>query len=136
MPIAHVSLPSSSLLEATAFYLAALKPLGYELFLALENQVGLKLKYGGPDFCLHTAPTDQKGNVIKSAGLHVAFTGGSQKAVREWWEAALCSVIERLEVKITAHREKDHNTPKATTALTFLISRETTSNARITSRYG
>ncbi|CZS96078.1 uncharacterized protein RAG0_05531 [Rhynchosporium agropyri] len=131
MPIAHVSLPSSSLLEATAFYLATLKPLGYEVFLALENQVGLKLKYGGPDFWLHTAPTDQKGNVIKSAGLHVAFTGVSQKAVGEWWEAAL-----KAGGKDNGAPGERPQYPKGDYCAYVFDLEGKPSNARITSRYG
>ncbi|KAH9213422.1 Glyoxalase/Bleomycin resistance protein/Dihydroxybiphenyl dioxygenase [Leptodontidium sp. 2 PMI_412] len=89
MPILHVSLPVTSLPDSTGFYLAALKPLGYVLFLELDNQVGLKLKYGGPDFWLHKHPTAKDGQVVKGAGVHVAFTGSSRGAVKAFYEAAL-----------------------------------------------
>lgn len=89
MPISHVSLSVTSLPDSTGFYLAALKPLGYVLFLELDNQVGLKLKYGGPDFWLHKHPTAKDGQVVKGAGVHVAFTGSSRGAVKAFYEAAL-----------------------------------------------
>ncbi|KAL2071557.1 hypothetical protein VTL71DRAFT_12792 [Oculimacula yallundae] len=77
MPISHVSLPSSSLPESTVFYLAALKPLGYGVFLELENQIG---------------PVDEKdvdGKILRSKCVHVAFTGGSRGEMRRFWEEAI-----------------------------------------------
>ncbi|KAF8858871.1 Glyoxalase/Bleomycin resistance protein/Dihydroxybiphenyl dioxygenase [Acephala macrosclerotiorum] len=87
MPIAHISLPVSSLSASTAFYLAALKPLGYDVFMKHENTVGLTIKYDGPDFWLHYCP--ETGNEKGISKTHIAFKGNSQKAVREFYQAAL-----------------------------------------------
>ncbi|CZR53022.1 uncharacterized protein PAC_02900 [Phialocephala subalpina] len=86
MPIAHISLPVSSLPGATTFYLAALKPLGYDIFMKLENTVGLTIKYDGPDFWLHQCPSSQDKETQKT---HIAFKGNSQNAVRDFYQAAL-----------------------------------------------
>lgn len=90
MPIAHVSLPVSSLSAATAFYLSALKPLGYDVFMKLEHTVGLSIKYDGPDFWLHQCPDPKQEKGLERTGMHVAFKAGSRKAVEEFHAAALC----------------------------------------------
>lgn len=89
MPIAHVSLPVSSIPTATTFYLAALKPLGYSVYLQLENAVGLKLKFDGPDFWIHKCPKGNGGEALRDVGVHVALKGNSRRAVREFHAAAL-----------------------------------------------
>jgi len=87
MPIAHVSLPVSSLEDSTAFYLALLKPLGYDVFMKLEHVVGLTIKYAGPDFWLHECPEEkEKVGVSKT---HVAFAAPSKKAVHDFHAAGL-----------------------------------------------
>lgn len=51
MPLAHISLPVSSLPESTAFYTSLLKPLGYEVSLSFDGAVGFAPRFGAPDFC-------------------------------------------------------------------------------------
>ncbi|KUJ18323.1 uncharacterized protein LY89DRAFT_781393 [Mollisia scopiformis] len=87
MPLAHVSLPVTSLPASTAFYLSALNPLGYDVFMNLERAVGMTVKYDGPDFWLHQCPEMKDGE--KGNGMHVAFKGSSKRVVREFYEAAL-----------------------------------------------
>jgi catechol 2,3-dioxygenase-like lactoylglutathione lyase family enzyme len=88
MPLAHVSLPVSSLEDSTAFYSALLAPLNYDIFMKLEHTVGFTIKYAGPDLWLHQCPEGKggKGEVSKT---HVAFVGTSKKAVEEFWKAGL-----------------------------------------------
>ncbi len=86
MPLSHISLPVSSLEASTKFYLELLKPLGYGIYLSMEQAVGLGPKYGAPDFWLHTCPENGKEGVSK---MHACFSAGSQKQVREWYEAGL-----------------------------------------------
>jgi hypothetical protein len=87
MPIAHISLPVSSLSASRDFYLATLNTLSYGLFMEIEEvTVGLAPTFGGPDFWVTKCPEDTKKVISKS---HVAFTGKSQKQVREFYEAAL-----------------------------------------------
>jgi catechol 2,3-dioxygenase-like lactoylglutathione lyase family enzyme len=83
MPVAHVSLPVSSLEESTAFYTTLLKPLGYDIFNKYEKTVGFTIKYAGPDFWLHKV---EKKDVSKT---HVAFVGSSKKAVQAFHAAGL-----------------------------------------------
>ena len=90
MPIAHISLPVSSIPNSTEFYLAALKPLNYSIFLKLDVTVGFAPKYDGPDFWIHQCPEEQakekKGQVQKT---HVAFKGTSHAQVKAFYETAL-----------------------------------------------
>jgi hypothetical protein len=88
MPIAHISIPVSSLSSSTTFYLSALKPLGYDIFMKVENAVGLTIKYDGPDFWLHQCP-DLKNGEKGVSKTHVAFKASSKRVVGEFWEAAL-----------------------------------------------
>jgi hypothetical protein len=86
MPLAHVSLPVASLAESTAFYTALLSPLGYGIYLSLENTVGMGPKYGAPDFWLHRCPEKGKEGVSKT---HVAFAASSVKDVKAFYQAGL-----------------------------------------------
>ena len=61
----HVALNVRDVAAAKAFYLKALEPLGYEVFLDLGHDVGLQ-SGGNPDFWLC-----QRGE--SSAPVHVAF---------------------------------------------------------------
>jgi catechol 2,3-dioxygenase-like lactoylglutathione lyase family enzyme len=61
----HVALNVRSLPAAKAFYLQALEPLGYEVFLEIGHDVGLQ-SGGNPDFWLC-----ERGE--PSAPVHVAF---------------------------------------------------------------
>jgi catechol 2,3-dioxygenase-like lactoylglutathione lyase family enzyme len=91
MPLAHVSLPVSSLSASTAFYTTLLAPLGYGIYLSLEETVGMGPKYGAPDFWLHHCPTQKEGE--KAGGgvskTHVCFNASSQKQVKAFYEAGL-----------------------------------------------
>lgn len=69
-------------------YVAALKPLGYDVFMKLEQTVGLAIKYDGPDFWLHQCPALKEGEKGVSK-THIALKGSSKKAVKEFYEAAL-----------------------------------------------
>lgn len=99
MPIAHISLPVSSLSSSTAFYLSALKPLGYDIFMKLEDTVGLTVKYDGPDFWLHQC-SHSKGAGNGVWKMHVAFKGSSERVVKEFYEAALCVVLFIYEFEL------------------------------------
>ncbi len=86
MPLHHVSLPTADLEATTAFYLKALKPLGYQVFMKLPETVGLSLPMDGPDFWMHQCPVKGKEGVSKT---HVAFSAKSQAQVKRFYEAAL-----------------------------------------------
>jgi hypothetical protein len=87
MPISHVSLPVNSLSASRDFYLAALAPLKYNLFMENAATVGLEKKFNGPDFWLHKCPEQKESKeALKS---HVAFAAKSHKQVKEFYEAAL-----------------------------------------------
>jgi catechol 2,3-dioxygenase-like lactoylglutathione lyase family enzyme len=90
MPIAHVSLPVSSLPSSKAFYEAALKPLNYAVYMSLDAAVGFAPRYGGPDFWIHQCPEEEDGGNVKQAQkTHVALVGKSHAQVKEFYEAAL-----------------------------------------------
>jgi hypothetical protein len=88
MPIAHISIPVSSLPASTAFYLSALAPLDYSTYLQLENTAGFNAKYDGPDLWLSKCPESTYS--AEKQKVHVAFKGKSKKAVKEFYQAALC----------------------------------------------
>jgi catechol 2,3-dioxygenase-like lactoylglutathione lyase family enzyme len=93
MPLAHISLPVSNLETALAFYLSALAPLGYKVFMKGDNYAGLAIQ--GPDFWLHSAPGGEKqadtdsSQEQGSSRMHIAFEGNSHSAVKKFYEAAL-----------------------------------------------
>lgn len=87
MPISHVSLPVSSLPTATAFYVAVLKPLNYDVFMKLDATVGFAPKYGGPDFWIHRCPEEKGQKEVQKT--HVAFVGKTRAQVRKFYETAL-----------------------------------------------
>lgn len=92
MTIAHVSLPVSSLSASKSFYLSALKPLGYGIFMELEATVGMKKVMAAPDFWFHACPKAEKeegGGEKKGGRMHVALEAKSQKQVQEFYSAAL-----------------------------------------------
>lgn len=88
MPIAHISVPVSSIPDSTAFYLAVLKPLKYDIFMKIDATVGFAPKYGGPDFWIHRCP-EEKGDGKEVQKTHVAFVGKSHGEVKAFYEAAL-----------------------------------------------
>ena len=89
MPISHVSLPVADLDASLAFYLDALKPLGYGVFMKIEQTAGLAVKYSGPDFWLHRCPDSDEKDEEKISKTHVAFQGSSHKMVDAFYAAAL-----------------------------------------------
>jgi catechol 2,3-dioxygenase-like lactoylglutathione lyase family enzyme len=88
MPLAHVSIPVSDLKASKAFYLNALQPLGYGLFMEVATTIGMGPKYGNPDFWVHKCP-DEKDGDAKLQKTHVAFQASSRKVVHAFHEAAL-----------------------------------------------
>jgi catechol 2,3-dioxygenase-like lactoylglutathione lyase family enzyme len=88
MPLAHVSLPVTDLQASKAFYLTALKPLGYEVFLELESTIGFGPKHDNPDFWLHKCP-NEKASDAKTQKTHVAFRASSHSVVHAFHEIAL-----------------------------------------------
>ena len=90
MPLAHISLPVSSLSSSKAFYEAALKPLNYGVYMSLDATVGFAPKYGGPDFWIHQCPEEEKkGKGKQVQKTHVAFVGKSHAQVKAFYEHAL-----------------------------------------------
>ncbi len=79
----HVGLDVRDTKKAKEFYLAALKPLGYELFMEWEKWVGFAVN-GKPDLWLRegsqTAP-----------GIHIAFRADNRRLVDEFYKAALAA---------------------------------------------
>ena len=88
MPLAHVSLPVTDLQASKAFYLNALKPLGYDLFMELDTTIGLGPKHANPDFWLHKCP-DEKPDGATTQKTHVAFQAPSRSTVHAFHSAAL-----------------------------------------------
>jgi hypothetical protein len=71
----------SDIKKAKEFFLAALKPLRYELFMEWEKWVGLAVN-GKPDFWL------KEGKQTTSI-IHVAFRADNRKIVDEFYKAAI-----------------------------------------------
>lgn len=87
MVLNHIQLIVSSLPEAKKFYLAALAPLGYKEYYAVEGVVvGLADANGAPDLWLGPVkgPEDSP-----TKGLHLAFTAHSREVVDQFHAAAL-----------------------------------------------
>ncbi|MCA1829034.1 MAG: VOC family protein [Myxococcales bacterium] len=80
--IDHMTVRVRDYAKSKAFYLAALKPLGYEMIMEWEGFVGLGVK-GKPDFWI--APAEDR----KYSQLHIAFRAPNRKAVHEFHDAAL-----------------------------------------------
>lgn len=99
MSIAHISLPVGSHFVAMRdFYVAILKPLGYEVLLGnAEGQefVGLGRKAHGANFFLglgantKTLPKYDGKLESRIAPFHLAFDATGPEQVNEWHEAAL-----------------------------------------------
>ena len=78
--IEHVSVPVSNVRTSKAFYTKALKPLGYEPWMAYADAVGF-VEGGHARFWIGKQET-----VVP---MHVAFLARSRKAVHEFHAAAL-----------------------------------------------
>lgn len=58
-------------------------------------------QYAAPDFWLHQCPDLTEENAKKEGrGMHVAFKAGSEKAVTEFWEAALFVYLSSSFLKV------------------------------------
>jgi catechol 2,3-dioxygenase-like lactoylglutathione lyase family enzyme len=79
--IDHIGVTFSDLERSKAFYLAALKPLGYVSVMEFEGAVGMGIG-DKPDFWLASGTP-------ASTNIHVAFTTGDRKKVDEFHAAAL-----------------------------------------------
>ncbi len=77
--IDHLTLRVRDAAKSKAFYLAALKPLGYELGMEWEGSAGFKCE-GKIDFWV--APGKQE-------PMHIAFRARSRKAVDAFYQAAM-----------------------------------------------
>lgn len=77
----HIGLDVSDTQKAKAFYLAALKPLGYEIFMEWEKWVGFGVN-GKPDLWLKEGETTKP-------GIHVAFRANNRQLVDDFYQAAL-----------------------------------------------
>jgi hypothetical protein len=94
MPLAHISLNITSLPTSKAFYLALLKPLGYDVYKEFDTVMGMAPKMGAPDFWLHVCPEEAKKAASGKEGAkvqktHVAFQAKSKAEVRAFYEAGL-----------------------------------------------
>ncbi len=77
----HVGLEVSDIKKSKAFYLKALKPLGYEVFWEDEKLVGLGVK-GIPDLWL------KEGKRVKPP-IHIAFCAENRALVDKFYKSAL-----------------------------------------------
>src|SRR2546421_9537081 len=91
MPIHHVSVRVSDLERSRDFYLAALRPLGYKIFMESDKYVGMTVYR--PDFWLSPVDASNKDGDAKPRGTHVAFDVSSQAKVKEFYDAALYITI-------------------------------------------
>lgn len=84
--INHITLRVSDLGKSKKFFLAALAPLGYKLFVEKEKLAGFGQSdiEGNRDFWIH----EGKVNETKSFSC-LAFTASSRKAVESFYKAAL-----------------------------------------------
>ncbi|KXX76599.1 hypothetical protein MMYC01_208439 [Madurella mycetomatis] len=100
MPLGHVSLPTgpSNYKAMRDFYVAALKPLGYTVFLEEEGHVCGFHAHMVPDFWLHCGGEDfapvnpglSADENLKARGrTHVAFNVASRGQVEEWYRNAV-----------------------------------------------
>ena len=82
--IDHLTLRVRDYAKSKVFYLAALKPLGYDLCMEVEGFAGLGVK-GKPDFWLAAAEKR------KYDQLHIALRAPNRQAVHAFYQAALKS---------------------------------------------
>lgn len=77
----HIGLDVSDIKKSKEFYLQALKPLGYEVFMEWEKWVGFAVN-GKPDFWL------REGTKV-TPPIHVAFRAENRALVNAFYEAAI-----------------------------------------------
>lgn len=78
--ISHMSLPVADIAKSKAFYVAILKPLGYEVILEFPDAVGMGAQ-GNPDFWLVPGKS--------GASIHLAFDAESRTLVDAFYQQAL-----------------------------------------------
>jgi len=93
----HLSFAVADLTHSTAFYDAALSPLGYVRVWADTTAVGYGSPDGGDKFAIRLRPGHE---AIPGEGFHVAFAASSRDAVVRFYEAAL------------AHGGRDNGVPE------------------------
>ena len=81
--IDHIILTVSDYAASKAFYLAALRPLGYEVIMEFGPAGGFGVA-GKPDFWIHQAEPQRP-------PVHVAFASDDRATVDRFWEAAIAA---------------------------------------------
>ena len=79
----HIGLNVSDIKKSKEFYMQALKPLGYEIFMEWEKWVGFAVN-GKPDFWIQDGPKT-------SPIIHIAFRAENRALVNEFYRAALAA---------------------------------------------
>src|SRR3989344_5365978 len=80
MVIEHTGIQVKNIEKAKAFYVAALKPLGYKMNMDFGDAAGFK-QGGHTSFWI--------GKHQKPSPMHVAFRAANRKAVRDFYKAAI-----------------------------------------------
>lgn len=79
----HIGLDVGNIQKSKAFYLKALAPLGYSIFMEWEKWVGFAVE-DKPDFWL------KAGEKVTSA-IHIAFRAENRKLVNQFYDAAIAA---------------------------------------------
>jgi len=89
MPISHIGLNTPDINSLSAFYLAALSPLGYKEKMSFMD--GKVRGYGGcqPDFWLSSLDSRPEELKKETGPLHLAFAARTRNQVRAFHRAAL-----------------------------------------------
>jgi catechol 2,3-dioxygenase-like lactoylglutathione lyase family enzyme len=86
--IDHVDIRVSDLAASSAFYEAALAPLGFHPSAQRTDPAGAAAIIYGGEFAIHT-PSSEPGQDVVTTGAHIAFTAMSREAVAAFHAAAL-----------------------------------------------
>ena len=86
--IHHLSLPVKDLKRSAAFYDAALGALGYERAFTNRNAIGYGFIDNGDNFLFRLRPKEK---IMSGGGFHLAFIGGTRKAIDAFHQAALAN---------------------------------------------
>ena len=81
----HLSIAITNLAASTAFYDAALRPLGYVQVFADDEAVGYGVPGGGDQLAIKL----REEVVIPEEGFHIAFRAPDRESVTRFYEAAL-----------------------------------------------
>ena len=79
----HIGLDVSDIKVSKAFYLQALKPLEYVIFMEWEKWVGFAVN-GKPDFWLREG-------IRTIPIIHIAFRANSRQMINQFYEAAIAA---------------------------------------------